>query len=59
MKPDRCPKCGSDEIGELDSLLELPYTDEDYENAGGRYYCVACGWYQKTSSTQIDVGDEV
>jgi len=50
MKPERCPKCGSTDIGELDipgydiEYLRSNYTDEEYEKAGGRWYCITCAW---------------
>jgi len=50
MKPERCPRCGSTDIGELlfrgyyIEYLGSEYTDEEYEKAGGRWYCVTCGW---------------
>lgn len=53
MKPDKCPKCGSKDIGELDipgyDIEDLPsgYTEEEYEKAGGRWYCITCGWMSK------------
>lgn len=41
-KPNFCPKCGSQDIGQLDPLESK--TDEEYEKLGGRWYCVSCGW---------------
>ena len=50
MKPDRCPRCGSEDVGELGDaegpifrLAGCVYTEEEYEAARGRYYCVDCG----------------
>ncbi len=37
-----CPECDSDDIGQLDE--GLPADAYEYEAAGGRYYCVKCGW---------------
>lgn len=50
MRPERCPRCDSDDIGELgDAEGEIfhwagcQYSDEEYEEAGGHWYCVSCG----------------
>jgi len=37
-----CPKCGSEDIGQLDE--GLPAETWEYEQEGGRYYCLSCGW---------------
>jgi len=52
-KPEKCPECGSSDIGELDILFSSILDEEgrvnekeyqrEYEEAGGRYYCVKCG----------------
>jgi len=55
VKPEKCPRCGSDDIGELDNIFipmlndkGRPITEEalqrEYERSGGRWYCVICGW---------------
>lgn len=51
-KPKKCPKCGSDDIGQLDHLDSGD--DEDYEQQGGRWYCVACGWGEDLNSIRIN-----
>jgi len=52
-KPEKCPKCGSDDIGRLDNVGS-PWagsieSDEEYEDLGGRWYCVTCGWGEDDS----------
>lgn len=45
MKPETCPRCGSDDIGQLDPIE--CQTDEKYEEMGGRWYCVTCAWIKQ------------
>jgi len=52
-KPEKCPKCGSGDIGRLDNVGS-PWagsieSDEEYEDLGGRWYCVTCGWGEDDS----------
>lgn len=42
---EQCPECGSDDIGQLDE--GLPLATDEYEAAGGRYYCLRCGWSEQ------------
>jgi len=42
-RPEKCSKCGSDNIGMLDEGFHPTIGDEEYQKAGGRYYCVGCG----------------
>ena len=41
-KPNKCPKCGSSDVGQLDHIDAKD--DIDYEIQGGRWYCVSCAW---------------
>lgn len=43
-KPAACRRCGSDDIGMLDSLESE--NEMDYEEQGGRWYCIRCGWQE-------------
>ena len=38
----KCPECRSYDIGQLTEGLSS--NTEKYEEEGGRYYCVKCGW---------------
>lgn len=42
---ETCPECGSDDIGQLNE--GLPMATDEYEAAGGRYYCLRCGWAEQ------------
>ena len=44
-QPKNCPRCGSKDVGQLDSIEAD--TDREYEQRGGRYYCVECAWVNK------------
>jgi len=47
-KPEKCPKCGDpDNIGQLDSIDSED--GQEYEDLGGRWYCVLCGWGEDES----------
>jgi len=41
----RCPECGSDNIGQFDDMISID--TEEYEAEGGRYYCLSCGWVEE------------
>jgi len=46
-KPSKCPKCGSRDIGQLNSIDSD--NDQEYEDLGGLWYCVTCGWGEDES----------
>jgi len=47
-----CPRCGSDDMGQLDHLDSED--NFDYESQGGRWYCIRCGWEEELPAPKLE-----